>query len=148
MKPIIRFGLGAFEIDWQDTVINYGKLFLDEEHKIVEFADFNDYDDSIFIVKKEKAYIASLKKILPRLELLGYGFNQTKRKYNNLIDELPLYEDETDKYSFDEFCSFLMQIDCGFIKPNVDLLLALTEGFELDEILKLSFGSFHTDHIS
>ena len=100
--------------------------------------DYNYPDlESDFIESMEKAFVAELKDVAPRLSLLGFTMTNAKREYDGYVlewsgiqnsvedDALPI---GTDVLSFEEFCGFVRDY------PLCDLSNAYHELNEEDAI--------------
>jgi hypothetical protein len=106
MGSIISLGVGKLEIDWGKNSFfrNHSKLFLKGDVKPETYYYADNYQET------KPAYSRPLRKILPRLELLGYTLTKCRRDYDDGIESYPDYYPDPE-ISFDLLSRVLASVD-------------------------------------
>lgn len=114
MGTEIKLELGGIAVDWakNDMGSDYGSLF-QESDRARRYADGVDYDhfslqpDDEELGRYEACFARPLRRVLPRLDLLGHTLERARSEYESVIDEVLEYDEDTDNFmSFEEFCDF------------------------------------------
>lgn len=117
--------------------IDHGSIFQEQDRTAIK-SDQLDYDwyekESEDPTPSEMAFARPLKRVLPRLELLGFNLDRVRREYDavarNWLEERQLLQDDGDEpipdpMTFAEFCAFataqsLDSLDDTFISSTDD----------------------------
>ncbi len=119
MGTEISLNIGELSVNWSKNSMgmDHGILFQEKDRMPVK-SEFINYE---YFKEKgedpsnlEMAFSTELKKIVPRLELLGFTLNSIKKEYKYLVknwkEEYQFIEEEGQELnvmSFDEFCLFI-----------------------------------------
>lgn len=106
MGSIISLGVGRLEIDWgkNNHFLNHSRLFFREDVKPEIYYYADDYQEM------KQAFSRPLRKVLPRLELLGYSLRNCRVLYDALAEAVPDYYPDPE-ISFDMLRRVLAQVD-------------------------------------
>jgi hypothetical protein len=143
MGSIISLGVGRLEIDWgkNNHFINHSRLFFRDDVK----PEIYYYADNV--QETQPAFSRTLRKVLPRLELLGYSLPNCRRLYVEVADAVPDYypdpeinfdmlsrvlasvdvnrigmaEDDSEDYDLGEYAAKVVLSDPEFTKTEADL---------------------------
>lgn len=104
MGSLISLGIEEFELDWGKNYNfqNHSKLFAESDKKEIMYY----YEDE---EKLRLGYSAPLKKVLKRLELLGYSLENTRDKFDTYLSEYPDYL-EIPKIKFDDILQIFSKL--------------------------------------
>src|SRR5690242_19281715 len=106
MGSIITLGVGRLEIDWGKNSFfhNHSRLFFRDDVK----PEIYYYAENFQELKP--AFSRPLRKVLPRLELLGYSLANCRRMYEEMAEEASdFYPDP--EISFDMLARVLASVD-------------------------------------
>jgi len=115
MGSLISFGLSKLELDWgkNDSFNNHSCLFKSCDKKLATYY----YADGI--KERKPALVRPLKRVKPRLELLGYSLTGCANKFDQHMAAKPSYIDDI-QISFAQFASLFREIDVDRVKPLKD----------------------------
>lgn len=113
MGSIITLGLGPLEVDWgkNNRFINHSRLFqkTDISTQVYEYA--NDVRNS------KSAFVRPLRKIVKRLDLLGYTLPTCRAAFQSLLNEF-LEMGGSGPVDFDSFLKALISVDVEKVTPS------------------------------
>ncbi|MEZ5347352.1 MAG: HEPN/Toprim-associated domain-containing protein, partial [Pyrinomonadaceae bacterium] len=106
MGSMITLGIDKFEIDWgkNEFFRNHSQLFSESDKKDIPYY----YADNI--VNNQPGFSRKLKDVKRRLELLGYTLSGIRKMYEEIMEEVPGYYDESPP-DFDLFATVITNVD-------------------------------------
>jgi hypothetical protein len=116
MGSIISLGVGRLEIDWgkNNYFHNHSPLFFREDIK----PEIYYYAEGVQDVKP--AFSRPLRKVLPRLDLLGYSLPKCRALYDSLASDIADYYPDPE-ISFDMLRRVLGQVDVAKMQMPEDI---------------------------
>lgn len=109
-------GIGLFEIDWPKNIMNtshdFSNLFTPADYKDITYYT-EDWD--VLLPVKAKGYGKKVKEVIPRLNMLGYSFQNLAGYLESYISEIPDYL-ELPQVDWDKFLRLLSGLDIKKIK--------------------------------
>lgn len=111
MGSMITLRLGRLEVDWGKNTFFRNHSLLYNEQDLAEVEYF--YADNEVVI--HPAYVRKLRRIIPRLELLGFSINGCKRAYADALKEVPDYYPRV-SMDFETFCHALCAIDLDRVR--------------------------------
>lgn len=116
MGSIITLGVDRLEIDWGKNSFfrNHSRLFLPDDKGMAPYHYVDDdYEEPI--VEEKAAFVRPLFKVVRRLDLLGYSLSECRRKYDELLAEMPDYYSQP-MVDYDTFSKAVATADPGLVR--------------------------------
>lgn len=108
-------GIGLFELDWPKYIMgghDFSNLFTSADFKDITYY-IDDWDELLPV--KGTGYGKKVKEVIPRLNMLGYGYNKLARQLENHVSGLPEYL-KIPKVDWNKFLDLLSGLDIKKIK--------------------------------
>jgi hypothetical protein len=115
MGSIISLGIGRLELDWAKNHLgrNHSVLFGRDD---ISLAPYYYADD---LIEEKPAFVRPLRRIVRRLEMLGFTLYHCRRHYNDLLSVMYKHA-EAPQITYEEYACALLSLDVNSLAPSID----------------------------